>query len=170
MKLLRKETNLSGFTMVEMIITMTILAIVIGAAITMINPVGQFEKARDSTRQRELQDYRVAIEAFATINGGSYYGDPAESTEEEIHANEDLCDSIPLFLSSCPADPINEAPSFYYYFVNSNRTGAALYAPLERSPNTLWVSCTNGIIGERLCAGYDLASTRITCIKTFCGY
>jgi type II secretory pathway pseudopilin PulG len=95
------KNKAGGFSMVDLLVAMFILAILIGASMTFINPGGQFAKARDSERRSDLNQYRIALEAYATANDGLY---PVRTTR--VDASGGLCADLgTTLMSSCLADP-----------------------------------------------------------------
>lgn len=155
--------------MVELIVVFAIMAVMIAAMMSYFNPSAQVKKARDARRREELHDYSAAIEGYSAMHGGLYY--PATGcAAQEMRADTagGLCGHIPNYLSSCPADPEDTDPYFYYYYVNADCSQAAVYAPLERETDTLWIVCTSGSVGQKACSGLTTQAGRIACVTDFC--
>ena len=72
----------AGFTLIELLVVMLILGIL--AAIALPAFFNQREKAGDSKAKENAHSAQVAVETFATENGGSYTG----VTLEKLHAIE----------------------------------------------------------------------------------
>jgi type IV pilus assembly protein PilA len=62
--------NQSGFTLVELLVVMLVLAVL--SAIAIPSFLSQQEKARDANARAGLATSRTAMEIFATEHGGSY--------------------------------------------------------------------------------------------------
>ncbi len=53
-----------GFTLVELLVAIAVLASLAGGTIIAINPAGQFNKANDAKRQKDLSQIKQALEVF----------------------------------------------------------------------------------------------------------
>ena len=69
-RLYRGASEKGGFTLVEVLVTILIVAIL--AAIAIPAFLGQKSKASDSTAETQAQTAQTAAEAYETENGGSY--------------------------------------------------------------------------------------------------
>ncbi len=72
----------AGFTLIELLVVMLILGIL--AAIALPAFFNQREKAGDANAKETAHSAQVAVETYATENGGSYLG----VTEEKLHEIE----------------------------------------------------------------------------------
>lgn len=61
--------NSQGFTLIEMIIVITVLGIITVGIIMIINPLGQFQKARDAQRKNDLKQIQTVLEQYYNDNG-----------------------------------------------------------------------------------------------------
>jgi type II secretion system protein G len=71
-KLRERSQSESGFTLVELLVVMLIIGLL--AAIAIPSFFNQREKANDASAKEDAHTAQVAIETFATDNGGSYLG------------------------------------------------------------------------------------------------
>jgi len=106
-----------GFTLIEVLIVIGILAILAAAVIIAINPARQFAQARDSQRMSNVETILNAIGQRLVDNHGTFTGgNPScpslvASTTYDIAstpaaANVDLSCLVPLYIASAlPADP-----------------------------------------------------------------
>ncbi|MFC1727230.1 type II secretion system protein [Patescibacteria group bacterium] len=141
-----------GFTFIEFLVSITVLGIITVVGIGVINPVKQFEKARDTERKSDLAQYRVALESFASAHNSLYPG----FTDDNNIAWEELCVLLEAddHLSDCPEDPRS---LLYLYRTNGLGTAVAtateyvLWVELEEEVdgNTIyWEVCSDGRTGQ----------------------
>lgn len=127
-----------GFTMIELLIVLAILATL--AVFVIVRLVGPQKGARDTRRQSDLRQYQASLERYANANNGLY---PIRTSATTTIS---LCSSA-LGASSCPDDP--QAPTQHYYY----QTDAAglryvLWARLEKpTTQTFFVLCSSGEVG-----------------------
>ena len=108
-----------GFTLVELLVVITIIAIMAALVLLVINPAEMARKARDSTRFRDLENARKAIDlqvaqGEVVPTGGPYnsrdHGRACGSTSGWVRGI-DLCEYLPVL----PIDPVNDS-TFQYQF------------------------------------------------------
>ena len=135
-----KKLKRKGFTLIEVLIVIGILAILAGIALVAINPARQFSQARDSQRLSHVNTILNAIVQNIAENRGTFTcdGDPfnipttATSTIKSGTSTGDLdlytC-LVPKYIPSMPIDPQNGAPlsgSSYdtkYNIIKNDTTG-----------------------------------------------
>jgi len=129
----------NGFTLIELLVVISIIGIL--AALTLVSYTGAQKQTRDTQRRSDLNQYRNALENYATSNSGLY---PAS-----ISSIGDLCGAgNPLdtsFISSCPADPIGGDYSYGFYS-SADGVSYVIYAPLETGD--YWEVCSEGKSGK----------------------
>jgi prepilin-type N-terminal cleavage/methylation domain-containing protein len=132
-----------GFTLIELLITMTIIAILSGVGVGSF--MGSQKRGRDIRRQSDLNQYRIALENYASVNGGVY---PSSTYNGTTTAGSGIfsTSSSPLasYISGFPADPQSGT---YYYVADASGLNYVLQACME-STNMLFQFCSNGKSGS----------------------
>ncbi len=67
-----KNITEKGFTLVELLIVIAIIAILAGAVVVTINPGEQFAQARNSTRDQHIQTISSGILSYTAGNQGNF--------------------------------------------------------------------------------------------------
>lgn len=127
----------SGFTLIEILIVLTIVALMSGLGAA--NFANSQKRGRDSVRLSDLNQYRVAIENFTTVNGG------VGPTPSPGVAGTVLATDLSKYMSKMLADPKNSGNNVYYFW-QSNGIDWVLRTTLE-AQNQVWEICSNGKIG-----------------------
>ena len=105
--------NAKGFTLLEMLIVMALIAILVGIVVAVLNPARQFALARNSTRYSHLNTVMNGISANMVENNGVFTcatGDlPAVATNmsnDTVGGDYDIAPCLVTeYLSSLPYDP-----------------------------------------------------------------
>ncbi|MBI2021682.1 prepilin-type N-terminal cleavage/methylation domain-containing protein [Candidatus Daviesbacteria bacterium] len=134
-----------GFTLVELLIVIAIIAILAAVVMLIINPLELQRRGKDSTRIADLQQLNTAINALVTdatnsaanvlcVNTstpctGKSTDANARNKDGTGWAKVDLTGSKPFQVPVLPVDPNNNATNHYTYC--SNGTGWELNAVLE---------------------------------------
>ena len=123
----------SGFTLVELLITITVLAILSGVLLTLINVNGIRSKARDSQRKADLSKIQTALESYfadhqqypsgrqdcaSSQNPGFMCITGSDLTSQALNGYMDKVPVDPLYPSAtslCDGnDPTTAGPYTYY--------------------------------------------------------
>jgi len=104
----------SGFTLIEILIVMAILAMLAGVVIVAINPARQFAKARNTQRWATVNSILNATHQNMIDNQGVFdFTDcvataiPSSATVIQSTGGVDLCGClVPDYLASLPYDPV----------------------------------------------------------------
>lgn len=152
-----------GFTLVELLVVVAIVAILAGALFLVINPLELMKKGRDSKRMSELNGLNKAI-AAAMANSSSFTlaarTDSSCSTNSNARSATGVSGSyiqytstpsaaLQSFIPSLPADPRNGVSAgggvnFCYYF-GANAAGQwEINALLESADNAVYATNDGG--------------------------
>lgn len=101
-----------GFTLIEILIVIGILAILASVVIIAMNPARQFAQARNSQRRSDINAILNAVHQNMVENEGTFdFSDcgalsfPSTATEISS-ASTDLCDClVPTYIAEMPYDP-----------------------------------------------------------------
>lgn len=110
-----------GFTLIEILVVITIIGILSSVLITAINPIAQRNKGRDAQRKADVRQIQSALE-FYRSDAGSY---PASVT-----CNQAISYNGTTYMSKAPCTPDG---SSYRYSVNAASTTYCLRACMENS-------------------------------------
>ena len=120
----------AAFTLIELLIVISIIAILSGIAIAVINPTSMHARARDARRLSDISNIMNAVERYG-IDTDNYPDDlnvvrvsnilpegqfgPLESTK-----NGWIKADFSLIASLIPSDPLNKGESVYKYTHTKN--------------------------------------------------
>lgn len=120
-----------GFTLVELLIVILIIAVLAGLSLTAF--VGSQKTARDARRKSDIEQVRSALELYRSDNG--YYPNTGAGAWTNASAIAVLVSEG--YISVIPADPANTNP---YAYIALNLAGGRYYgyclaAAMEYSAN-----------------------------------
>lgn len=153
-----KKFNL-GFTLIELIIVTAIVALIATASIAVLNPFGQFNKARDGKMKSDLSQIQKGLEGYYQDNG-RYPGVASQCANNISGNNGDGNDCIEWgrswqpYMNILPQEAI--ASHRYVYHTDSNGQVYYLYANLNNSKDPQ--GCNGGAACSSL-SGNGISST-----------
>lgn len=125
---------LRGFTLIEILIVIGIIAILAAIVIVAINPAKQFAQARNTQREsnvntilnaigQRIADNKGVFEGTFTVSGNTYHCDELPSPEEDItddngtaatgNESGDLGCLIPTYIPAMPTEPLGSTADQY---------------------------------------------------------
>lgn len=116
-----KKPNVSkhhqqGFTLVELLVVISLVGILAGVTISIINPVKQRKVAEDGVKQSNLQKFALGIEAYGNANS-SY----PSSITFDVNNVPTVPPDLVNFLSRRPnGEPTGSSYNYYYNAVSGN--------------------------------------------------
>lgn len=97
-----------GFTLIEVLVVIGIIAILAGVVLVAVNPNRQFQQARDSQRTSNTAAILNALGQYIVDHKGELPSSIASTTAEQTisEGGADLCeDLVPTYLPALPSDP-----------------------------------------------------------------
>ena len=132
--------NQKGFTLIEILVVIGMIALVATIVLIAINPARQFKQGRDTQRQSNVNAILNAIGQYIADNKGALpSGIPVAPTTADVVV---LCSALmPTYLPSLPVDPSVTTGSI------TNCTGApnTLYKVSEDANNRITVAAVGEI-------------------------
>lgn len=141
-----KKTNSRGFTLLEILLVVGIIAILAGIVIVAINPARQLARVRNTERQSDVKQIDSAITQYY-IKNGSYPGNLSTfatlteicDTGEESNVDDSECtglvnlsELVPDYLTAIPTDPsADEGNTEYTVMRGARLTTVAPLTELE---------------------------------------
>lgn len=146
----------AGFTLVELLIVISLIGILTGVTLSIINPKKQRQVAEDGVRQSNLQKYASGIEAYANANG-NYPTTIAFDASTKIPTDIEVA----TFISKIPKDE----PTIgvvYPYWVAADNASFGVYVYKTGSTTTCYkYRSTWGKIKE--CSGANCTGANDDC-------
>lgn len=149
-----------GFTLIEILVVMTIIGILAGLSLTA--SMGAKKSSRDGKRKADLEQIRSALEMYRVDR--NTYVSTATACDSSIGACgtcpcspagsdwagnlESVLEAPPGYISDLPTDPLNNSTYYYYYRVVCNGTGTVCGVSK---------TCT----GAGNCCAYELGARRL---------
>lgn len=142
----------SGFTLIEMLIVIAVIAILASVILVGLGPVQK--QGRDSRRISDLRQVQNGLELYYNkcgfYPGANNFGNSACATagsDDPVWNNlANALISSNIGVSNVPVDPTNNTIYFYRYGTDANQDNYVLGAQLEDSGNPSLKNNTNGSV------------------------
>lgn len=129
---MQKRYKYKGFTLLEILLVITLIGILASIALVVINPNKQLGRVRDLDRQDDITEIQQALEVYAVKNSGEYPQGIEAGLYKEICGDVptvncvDLSVLISNYLNSIPKDPDG---SNYLVAINPENESISVWAP-----------------------------------------
>lgn len=100
---MKRNSKNFGFTLVELLIVMAILAMLMVMVVGILNPVALVNRARDSRRKNDLNKFRIAFEEYYNDKGVYPYGE-MDFCKLKENCGKKIQD-MKGYLNNCLCDP-----------------------------------------------------------------
>lgn len=130
-----------GFTLVELLLVVSIIGILAAAVLATLNPITQIQKSRDLQRKSDLAQIQRALEAY--YNDNSKYPLSTPGVDYQISGVGWGSSWLP-YMQKLPVDPLSSLK--YAYQAASDGSWYKLYAKLERGTKDPQ-ACSDGVCG-----------------------
>lgn len=128
-----QRTIMAGFTLVEVMVTVSIIAIL--SAIVYSNFNDARKVARDDVRKSDLKELQLAVELYKSQNGrypeagcgiGTAWAGPGDTTASwGTDCTEYIDGLVPEFIAALPQDPNQEEDDNRGFYYKTDATGGA---------------------------------------------
>jgi len=136
----------NGFTLIEILLVIGLIAILAAIVIVAINPARQFGQARDAQRHSDVNAILNAIHQYAVDNTGTFPSAIPTSSNCETNASAEICQTVPtsctglvnlsvltnseIYLVTMPTDPVGATTNGVgYHVVKSSNNRITVCAP-----------------------------------------
>ena len=157
----------AGFTLVEVLVVITILAILLAATLATIDPFTQIKKAHDAERKHDLVQIRDALDTY--YNDHSCYP-PKNHDEVGVPFGGIWLDGSTIYMQKTPQEKYPFCQTVdscdYYYYQTDGRNcpqWAVLYAKLEITPKEE-EKCSAKVI-QAMCPDVSASSAYDYCLS-----
>lgn len=143
-----------GFTLLEILLTIGIIAVLATVVVVSLDPIERFQDARNSRRLADIQSILSAVHQYVIDNQGTY-PTGLDTTERHIGTASSGCDlggacsvsgdgdcvdletSLERYLKDVPFDPENGSSSRTHYSIQLNSNNIVTVKACDSTDDTI---------------------------------
>jgi len=162
-----KEKRESGFTLLELLIVVSIIAILSVALVLVLNPAEALKKSRDAQRLSDMSTMKTALGLYLTSTSTPYLGANAAGA-----LNNTWCKATPSIAPVSPAKIFYSLPTAVGTISQATLDGASTYAAAQQSASVAAATVTDGsgwipVAFDNLVGGSPLSNLPIDPVNAF---
>lgn len=148
-----KKGRHRGFTLVELMVTMALIAVLVGAYLMMANPAGQLASSRNTRRKTDLQNIMLAIKENVLEGGTEQFICSSGAIPTSTKTMGSASGSYNIAPCLIPADGIAAMPfdplasSAYYTSPSNYNTG---YTIIVNGSGTITLGAPSAELGKTI--------------------
>lgn len=147
-----------GFTLIETLLVMGILALLLTIALVAINPARQFATANNTKRSSDVGTILNAVQQYMVDNSGALpAGMPLAGAGSKTigsgAGNADICLSlVPKYIAALPADPTASQSGGGAPVTNCSSYNTGYVASMSATDNRITISAPTAELGKQISA------------------
>lgn len=166
----KRRNPVRGFTLIEILVVIGMLAILSTIVLVAVNPLRQFAQARNTQRQNDVAAVLNAISERIADNGGTFLSNSSDgctaglpgSKTDVTSTNLDLRPClVPTYISELPHDPSTGSNTCHSASCNSTNEAYDLHYTVQQDGTTNRINvCASGYAESAIPGSTEFCLTR----------